>query len=265
VARLGWLTDIHLNFLRPGQRKQFYRSLADACLDGLLISGDIGEADSVERYLAEMEAQLQRPIYFVLGNHDFYFGSIRAVKERIARQAAASRYLRWLPAVGVVKLSATVGLVGHDGWADGRLGEGPLSEVLLTDYFAIEELRDLGKPELFRRLNTLGDEAAACLRRMLVEAFESFSNVILLTHVPPFAEACWHQGRMSTPDYLPHFASQTAGEVLLEVMDRRVSSCLTVLCGHSHSPGVTRPRAKLVVRTGGAEYGEPVLQGIIEV
>ena len=72
MARYGWLTDIHLNFLSPAQRRQFYACLRAAELDGLLIGGDIGEAPSVVHYLTELEEAFPGMIYFVLGNHDFY-------------------------------------------------------------------------------------------------------------------------------------------------------------------------------------------------
>jgi predicted MPP superfamily phosphohydrolase len=51
--------------------------------DCFAITGDIGEARSIERYLRLLESSLQRPIYFVLGNHDFYHGSIVLVRERV--------------------------------------------------------------------------------------------------------------------------------------------------------------------------------------
>lgn len=263
MARLGWLTDIHLNFLSGARRRRFYDRLRASALDALLISGDIGEADSVQRYLAELEAALQTPIYFVLGNHDFYRGSIGELRQKVSRQAAASQYLRWLSQGGVHKLSETTALVGHDGWADGRLGHGRLSEVVLNDHILIRELSGLSKGELFRRLRALGDEAAACLGRVLEEAFQACPRVILLTHVPPFTEACWHEGRVSDPDYLPHFASQAAGEAILEALDRYPDREVTVLCGHSHSPGEATIRSNLLVSTGGAAYGKPKLQRVI--
>ena len=265
MARLAWLTDIHLNFISPARRQGFHQSVRAVRPDAVLIGGDIGEADSVEGYLWEIEASLAMPIFFVLGNHDFYAGSIASIRARILNQTARSRYLRWLPPTGVVKLSETTALVGHDGWGDGRLGEGPLSDVLLSDFFVIEDLRDLDKLELFHRLNVLGDEAGQYFRRVLPEALASFANVILLTHVPPFQESCWHEGRISSPDFLPHFTCQAIGEALLEVMDGRPDRHLTVLCGHTHSPGFAQIRDNLVVRTGGAEYGAPVIQEVFQV
>jgi len=265
MARYGWLTDIHLNFLSPAQRQQFYERLGAAGLDALLIGGDIGEAPSVVRYLTELEEAFPGEIYFVLGNHDFYKGSIGRVRERVARLVASSRRLCWLSMAGVVRLAETTALVGHDGWADGRLGDGIRSEVLLNDHFLIAELSGLEKPELYRRLAALGDEGADCLGPVLDKALQSYPRVLLLTHVPPFAEACWHEGRISNPDYLPHFASQAMGETILEVLSRYPGRELTVLCGHTHSPGVAEVRLGLTVHTGGAVYGRPEIQWAVGI
>ena len=121
--RVGWLTDVHLNFLSPAGRAAFYQRLRGERMDAILLGGDIGEARSVNGLLAEMEAALEIPIYFVLGNHDFYGGSIRAVRERVAEQCAASKRLHWLPAAGTIALTDDTALIGHDSWADGRAGD----------------------------------------------------------------------------------------------------------------------------------------------
>jgi predicted MPP superfamily phosphohydrolase len=92
--RLGWLTDIHLNFVSSPKRAEFYAQVRQENLDALLLGGDIGEAHSVTKLLAEVADGLQIPIYFVLGNHDFYRGSFATVREDVKRQSAASRRQR---------------------------------------------------------------------------------------------------------------------------------------------------------------------------
>ena len=49
--RLAWLTDIHLNFLEPPQRRRFLSGVGHAA-DAVAVSGDIGESDNVEELLA---------------------------------------------------------------------------------------------------------------------------------------------------------------------------------------------------------------------
>jgi Icc-related predicted phosphoesterase len=263
--RIGWLTDLHLNFVSLRNRVALYAQVRERHLDAILLGGDIGEADSVTGFLAEIERELQMPIYFVLGNHDFYRGSIAGVRDAVARQAEESRWLRWLPAGGVVSLTATTALIGHDSWADGRLGDFFRSEVLLNDYVLISELRGHGKKARYAQLNTLGDEAAEFLERRACEALAGWRDVIVLTHVPPFREACWHEGRICDDDYLPHFGCRVVGERLAAVMRRQPHKAMTVLCGHTHSAGTARILDNLTVYTGQAEYGEPTVQRVLEL
>ena len=82
MPRLAWFTDLHLNFLSDHQAEAFCTSLASTEADYFVISGDIGEARSLEHYLRLLESSLQRPLYFVLGNHDFYGGSIEFEREK---------------------------------------------------------------------------------------------------------------------------------------------------------------------------------------
>ncbi len=88
---LAWITDIHLNFLPPRQVEAFLVELAGLRLDGLLISGDIAESHDVADYLARLDDALEIDIYFVLGNHDFYYGSIREVRESMRQLCRAGR------------------------------------------------------------------------------------------------------------------------------------------------------------------------------
>ncbi len=266
--RVAWLTDIHLNFLRPGALRIFFDRLAKQTFDAVLVGGDIGEAQSVAGYLAAMADALRVPIYFVLGNHDFYRSSIgetrSSVAKLVASQAADSRYLQYLSESGVVSLTATTALVGHDSWADGRLGDFFGSRVMLNDYILIADLEHLDQRTRFAKLNALGDEATAFLEARTVEALASHQNVVVLTHVPPFRDACWHEGGISDDDWIPHFACRAVGERLAAVARAHPEQSMTVLCGHTHSPGVAQILPNLVVYTGAAEYGNPIVQRVFE-
>jgi len=97
----------------------------------------------------------------------------------------------------------------------------------------------------------------------LPQALGEFQHVILATHVPPFREACWHQGKISDGDWLPHFTCQAVGDVLLEVMKENPDRHLTVLCGHTHGGGEAQVLPYLKVLTGAARYGRPALHNVI--
>jgi hypothetical protein len=175
--------------------------------------------------------------------------------------------LHYLPDSGVVPLTPEACLVGHDGWADGRLGDYAGSDVLLNDYGLIGEFGGFGeeKAERLARLNALGDEAAAHFRSVLPAALARFRHVVVLTHVPPFKAACWHEGQISDDNWLPHFTCKAVGDVLAGAMGAAPDRRMTVLCGHTHGAGEAQVLPNLRVLTGGAVYGRPVVQRVLEV
>lgn len=264
MKRIVWLSDIHLNFLADAGVHAFLAEVAAARPDAVLIGGDIGESHNVCDYLGRIGESIAAPIYFVLGNHDYYSGSIRETRDRVARFCAEHTRLHYLTCAETAELTPHVGLVGHDGWADGRLGDYPRSLVVMHDFQLIAELSGLNKLDRWEVLKGLGDEAAAHFRRVLPPALEKYRDVVLLTHVPPFREACWHEGRISDDDWAPHFACQATGQAILEVMRLHPEGRLTVLCGHTHGRGEAQPRQNLQVITAGADYGRPAIADIFE-
>ena len=265
MPKAAWLTDIHLGFITPRKLSEFADRVRGEDPDVVLIGGDTGEAHTVVGLLKALEDELQRPIYFVLGNHDYYRGSIAEVRAAAERLSHESRSLTWLPAAGVVALSPTTGLIGHGGWADGRLGDFDQSPHLLNDYLLIQELTSLSDSRRLERLHQLGDEAGAYFRRWLPEVLARYARVIVLTHVPPFRDACWHAGRVSDDEHLPHFSSAAAGQPMLDAMRQRPDAELTVLCGHTHGSGQVRMLPNLQVLTGEAQYGAPTIQRVLQV
>jgi 3',5'-cyclic AMP phosphodiesterase CpdA len=265
MPRVAWLTDLHLNFVDESARQRFYAAVQASGAEAVVISGDIGEARSVTGLLTELDERLEKPLYFVLGNHDFYFGSIAGVRAAVDRLCAARPRLIYLTSGGVFPLSSGVAMVGHDGWADGRVGDYERSYVMMNDYRLIQELAGCSKQERWPRLMALGDAAAGHLRRVLPVALESFPEVLVITHVPPWREACWYQGRLSDDEWAPHFTCQAVGDAISEVMQPFPHRQLTVLCGHTHSPGEAEIAPNIRVLTGGAAYGEPDICGILNL
>lgn len=258
------MTDLHLNFINGRELYEFLDTVADHSPDAVLVGGDTGQANDFALYLQEMADVLPCPIYFVLGNHDFYGSSLAAVRARAAAIADGAR-LCWLTRAGIVELSPTICLIGHDGWNDGRLGNFASSSVQLNDYALIEDLAGLDSEDRLRMLNRLGDAAAEHFERILPRALQRFQQVVLLTHVPPFREGCWHEGRISDDEWLPYMTCRAVADVLVRIMRQHSERQLTVLCGHTHSSGEARPLDNLHVLTGGATYGSPAVARILEL
>ena len=260
--RLGWLSDIHLNFLREEQLQAFLQEIAATSVDVWLISGDIAEAPTLSQYLQLLRSNVLVPIYFVLGNHDCYMGSFSRVTADISGFKDES--LHWLTSTGPVSLSLNLTLVGDDGWADARLGDPKGSQVVLNDFHQIEELVNLSKAKRIEACKSLGDQATERLRPKLEQAADSAGQILVLTHVPPFRGATWHEGRVSDDAWLPWFSCKAMGEVILDCAQRHPDCEFTVLCGHTHGGGLYQAASNVMVHTAEAEYGVPRVQCLME-
>ncbi len=266
--KLAWATDIHLDHASEAARRRFCEAVQEQA-DALVVTGDIAESHILGSALTALATWTERRVYFVLGNHDFYRGSVAGTRRQVGY--VVSENLVYLSQAGVVELTPSTALVGHDGWADGRLGDLDGSDVILNDFLLIDELRHwrdthtLDKPALRRALEILGDEAAGYLKGVLATAAKQYPKVIVATHVPPFREAAWYQGRPSADDYLPFFACKAVGDVLLDAAQSHPKCQILVLCGHTHSGGEIQVVENLRVVTGAAEYGNPRIEAILPV
>ena len=265
MTRIACTTDIHLDFVGDENLLSFLDQLHESQADALLFSGDIGEASSVTGYLSQVAAAANCPTYFVLGNHDFYEGSIREVRQQVSDLCDDHGSLHYLTQGDVFPLTDKVGLVGHDGWADGRIGDYESSEVMMNDYQLIKELAPYSKLDRWPILKQLGDEAAAHIERVLKLGLEQFSQLYLVTHIPPLREACWHNDEISDDEWAPHFTCQAVGETILRVMQEHPDQQLTVLCGHTHSSGTAQPLPNVQILTGAAQYGSPEITKVFEI
>ncbi len=260
-----WLTDIHLEFLDSNGIDRFLRHLSAQEADIVLVGGDIGNANILVSCLREMEKVLSRPIYFVLGNHDYYQGGIDGIQSQVIALSDESNHLRWLSNSDVVSLSPKTALIGHDSWADGRYGNFESSNVELNDFHCIQELSRLSQAERLQKMQSLADKAVQHLGRVLPDALQEHEEILLLTHVPPFREATWHEGKISGDDWLPFFSCEAVGDLILETMRENKQANLTVLCGHTHGAGTCEILPNLLVRTGAAEYRRPAIQDVLEI
>ena len=262
--RATWLTDLHLSFCNEATLEAFYTAVHLERPDLVFVTGDTGESTNVFEFVDELERVSGARVYYVLGNHDYYGSSIDRVRERATKTSG------WLPSLDAVKLTDTTTLVGIDGWGDAKCGNSA-SKVKLSDWQAIRDLDMLMHCPSQKRVAVLqslgvreGEQLAAKLAT--VEARE----LVVLTHVPPFAEACWYEGKQSSPDWLPWFSCLSVGEVLREFARTHRTTRITVLCGHTHGRGEYQAAPNLLVRTGGWEpgersYGNPIVQDSFDI
>lgn len=263
--RLTWLSDIHLEFLSDDDRSAFLCELDGQAADAVLIGGDIATAESLGPILDEIASAVSKPVYFVLGNHDYYHGSVLG-SQALARTASArAAHLHFLDDLGAIRLNGSAALVGVGGWYDTRTGNYENTDIRLNDFLLIEDLVGLAGSALASRLMQLADADGARLGAALNDAARRASRVIVLTHVPPFLAACWHEGAISDENWAPFFTSKATGDALIEVADAHPTVHFEVLCGHTHGQGHAQIRDNLEVWTAGAVYGQPCVEREFEV
>lgn len=265
MQKYAWLTDIHLEFLSNYEISSFVNMLSCNELSGIFITGDISDSGNLISHLRLFGEKIRIPVFFVLGNHDYYGSDIATVESRVEEIVSQFTNLIWLPNAGVVKLTNKTCLIGHGGWVDGRFGNYNCSRVILNDYLKIKNFLGLGKTRRLELLNELADNAANYIRETLHHALNLCSNVIMLTHAPPFKEVCWYQGKESDDNHLPHFASKVMGETVRDVMHEHKGKNLTIYCGHTHNERSVKIMPNLVIKAGRATYGAPETQDIIQV
>jgi len=255
--RLLWITDPHFEFLPLKERFSFYRGIVKQKADQIIITGDIGVSDTFQEYLLEMLHIIGTFPYFVLGNHDYYKGSITKVRRDLE---TICHYLSKNDEP--VRLTEKAAIVGCDGWGDCQFGN-PNSGVILNDFNFIRELTDpITRQDKLRRL---GKESADKLKGVLTTAAENYKIVYVATHVPPFAEAAWYEGKQSDNDYLTFFACKAVGDVIRDIAAEHKKTKFVVLCGHTHSGGKIKIGKNIEVLTGEARYGKPQIQRVFDI
>ncbi len=164
----------------------------------------------------------------------------------------------------MIELTPNTALIGHDCWGDASVGDFLRSNVELNDYSMINELSHISKRQLKTVLNSLGDEAADYFRKILPKATK-YENLIILTHVPPFREAGFHDGKNQDDNWAPHFVCGAASEPIREAFVKNSQCQGLLLVGHTHGNGTSQILPNLIAYNGPAKYGSPRVQRIFDI
>jgi predicted MPP superfamily phosphohydrolase len=253
-----WLTDIHLDYLFPKERRQFLQSLGTIRPEIVLMGGDISRADHLEDDLRAIRKATNAPVYFVQGNHDFFGSSFASVNDCIGRLVKESISLHWLEHTSHINLAKDVALVGHGCWGDAGTGSFWNSELSrdMPDFREIADFKNINRHNRLLLLKQLGAEAARHLELSCHAAAYRHRNVLVLTHVPPFPETSLHGGKINEAG-LPFFCCLAAGKVLREVAKTFDQVQFTVLSGHSHQDARVQVLPNLEAIVQGAQYHKP--------
>jgi len=196
------------------------------------------------------------PVYFVLGNHDFWNAREQHVRE------TAAKFPGYLDTAGVVELTPTTALIGRSGWYDTLTGNPFESRIRFDDFHLTERLVGTwGAPYLLQRAcRAWSTEETERVRPVLEAAVQKYPNILFATHFPCFKEACWDE--FGFPDvedrgFWPWSINTTLGHLLLETVMANPGVQFTMLTGHTHGGGSRQLRDNLLCISGNAVYGHP--------
>src|SRR5581483_327042 len=274
MAKFAWATDIHLDHLGDDRQRiiQFGESLVQQAPTGVFLTGDFSVAKLLAYHLGALEQICKRPIYFVLGNHDYYGARVEEVRRLMKDLTNASPFLRYLPTVPYVALngpglSGQTAVLGHDGWYDALYGDWQNSSFDMLDWHAIHDFIEVNgsKATIASLARKYAHEGVTYVQNSIKQAVRYHKNLVILTHYPPFAQAHVHEGRPGEPHVMPWFTSKMMGDMLMDAARAYPAVTFTVLAGHTHGKYEGKILPNLRVMVGGAEYGHPGLAGLVEV
>jgi predicted phosphohydrolase len=264
---LGWLSDIHMDHLEPYRRQVLLDDLTHSSAEAFVITGDISVGSRLLQDLEDLRASTGKPIYYVLGNHDYWFSSTAAVRKLTLGLAQKNVNFLHMNHVPFVSLNKQTALVGHDCWYDCRNGVGGLASNfammdwgLMGDYagfasYASDKLSIFDKASIVKVSSDLADEGVMHIRQGIDAALaEGHRRIVVLSHIPPFEESHYHGALQGSPSAQPWFTCRSLGDLLLSYADAWHDVNFTLLSGHTHTPRRHSPKKNLQVFVAGARY-----------
>lgn len=278
-----WCTDIHLDFIDGPDdcgrvHDLFAYPVSKVDCDGIFVTGDISHSIDLIRHLSILDRVIDKKIYFVLGNHDFYGGDFESVRSQVVDLCKKSKNLTYLSRLeNVTSLTEKTAIVGHDGWYDALYGDFQSSSYIMTDWIKIQNFNsvsavtrssqgiEINKSILVDYARYLAFEAAEHIKDKIMKAASIHETVIVLTHVPPFPQLHKPGGKSSSNSALPWYTSKIMGDALLEVTRKNPNTHFEVFCGHTHGQFDAKITDNLTCHVGGSIYGKPDLVGKVIV
>ncbi len=266
IHNLLWMSDLHLDLATTKNCSKLLRDLKKSEYDAAVITGDTAASDTLVPHLKALAvACAPRPLYVVLGNHDFYGSSLYTTQGQVRRLCHTTTNLHHLQDHGVVWLNKRTAMLGHHGWADARCGWGSKTHVRNPDHWCIDDFRKLDPDGRFDLMAELSKESTRWIRLHLNSVLRKAEMLIIATHVPAFATSAHYDGKPCGPLHTPHYVNATLGGLLIGTARHNLTKRFTALSGHTHSEVRERILANLESRVAGAQRGHPRIQGILSV
>lgn len=266
----SWATDVHMDHVNdPSCFNGFIDAVKRQNPKVFVLTGDIELAGGVLETVKKIQAAINCPVYFILGNHDFCGGSVDKLRSQASELSLEKDNCLYLHGKGVVKLNDSTALIGTDGWIDGT-GDLVNSHTSAVDFDQIEDVRadwdEVHSEKMREKLVAMAKPSVDYVREVLPQALKSYKKVILATHIPPFKEAAVDDGGTPMGDtFTPFNVCQTLGDEIASIMKNYPKNELLVLCGHTHNYSDCKPLKNVRVIVGEAKYTKPTPQERVDL
>lgn len=237
---LLWLTDIHADKKDSKEIEKFISSISTYSVDLICITGDIAEGNKTLNFLNNLFFQVQKPIAFVLGNHDFFENSIQVFQTELASQLKNFYYL---PNTNGIQLNQHTFLLGIDNWYNLNDHDYSQVEIIPDDFHAIRDLQQLSSLELIAFFEQKAEEAIQQLRLKLDYAQTlNIKKLYLALHVPPYTPSCYFEDAfLKNEPWKYYWSCAPIGQFINEYASKHPDIDITILSGHTHKPAIYRP------------------------
>lgn len=210
----AYFSDLHLDVKDSSIFKKIESFVKKNDLKTAFVTGDISNGIQITSHLKQLSKIIPQ-IYFILGNHCYYFSSIWRVEDQIQNLTPVYSNLHWLTGLPPIELNADTALIGSEGWTASKSG----LERLSLESLIVEEFKDLKFEEFQLFKNTI-------LEYKLKQASKKYKNVICLTHFPPI----WNTQNLF--DF--YFKRYNVNSGLKHILDQQDLN-IKVYSGHTHN------------------------------
>lgn len=250
-----WLTDTHFNFVSRPKLVEFFLYLKSKSPAGIFLTGDISTGPHIVHHLQWMSKIVDVPIYFVLGNHDYYRSSFLETEKAINTLCQRNDNLFYLTNSIPISLNEHVAIIGDDGWYDAGWRDPFTSLVFIWDFFFIKDFRALFHTyERMELVRQRARKAANHISYDLRKAFKDHSTVYLLTHFPPWPESIDKWGGLVEKFWMPYNSCKVMSDAIQATMEGLPDKNLIVLAGHTHRARVEQITHNIELRVGTAQH-----------
>ncbi|GGI89055.1 metallophosphoesterase family protein [Legionella impletisoli] len=229
--RTLWLTDLHVNRLDEEHYTDLFNRIQASEADGIWITGDIGDPPLNWIFLEDLFCKFTKPIYFVLGNHDYYGLKVDEARQKARNLSYAYPNAHYLTSeAGFVFKEYFITGIGC--W--GNTGNIPLRENT-WDSDAIYDLLRLNLEQLKTKVNQLGEQdASILLQKCAAGITKTIKTLVIFTHVPPIEAMQGRNPVRALEENRTVYYSFALSNALKQLLETYPEIDIRVYSGHLH-------------------------------